>query len=179
MSDRVAQAFVGLGSNLDDRLAVLRAAVRELDGIARTRVVAMSGIYEARALVPDGGAAQPSYLNAAAQLATALDAFELLAELLAIERRHGRIRGERWAARTLDLDLLAYVPHGATKSLVIDVPGLALPHPRAGDRDFVLAPLAELAPQLVLGGRSVADGLAALPDAARTVVGRIADPLRI
>lgn len=177
MSDSVA--FVGLGSNLGDRLEGLRAAVRELDGLPRTRVVATSGIYEARALVPAGGAAQPSFLNAAVQLATGLDASELLAELLAIEGRHGRVRGERWAARTLDLDLLAYVPHGSTESLAIDAPGLVLPHPRAGDRDFVLAPLAELAPHIAFAGRSVADGLAALPDAARTVLRRLADPLRI
>jgi len=178
MGEDAASAFVGIGSNLGDRLAMLRAAVRELDALAGTRVVATSAIYEARALVPDGGAAQPEYLNAVVALATEQDALELLGELLAIERRHGRVRGERWAARTLDLDLLAYLPTGARQSVAIDAPGLVLPHPRAGDRDFVLAPLAELAPDMAIAGRSVADRLAALPDASRTVLRRLADPLR-
>jgi 2-amino-4-hydroxy-6-hydroxymethyldihydropteridine diphosphokinase len=173
-----ANAFVGIGSNLGDRLAILRAAVSELDGLARTHVVATSGIYEARALVPVDGAAQPDYLNAAVQLATERDPFELLAELLAIEQRHGRVRTARWTARTLDMDLLAYVPLAGSQSIEVDANGLVLPHPRAGDRDFVLAPLAELAPSIEIAGRSVAQRLAALPDSERTVVRRIAEPLR-
>jgi 2-amino-4-hydroxy-6-hydroxymethyldihydropteridine diphosphokinase len=178
MGDDAANAFVGLGSNLGDRLAMLRAAVRELDGLARTRVIATSGIYEARALVPGDGAVQPEYLNAVVQLATGLDALALLGELLALEHRHGRVRGERWAARTLDLDLLAYVPRGASESVAIDGPGIVVPHPRAGERDFVLAPLAELAPDLEIRGRTVADRLVALPAVGRTVLRRLADPLR-
>jgi 2-amino-4-hydroxy-6-hydroxymethyldihydropteridine diphosphokinase len=76
------------------------------------------------------------------------------------------------------LDLLAYVPAGAVDGVVVDEPALVLPHPRVGERDFVLAPLGELAPTLVIGGRSVAVRLAGLPDSARTVLRRLPDALR-
>lgn len=172
-----ANAYVALGSNLGDRWAVLRAAVRELDASPSSRVVATSSVYEARALVPIGGAPQPDFLNAMVVVATTLPPFALLVELLEVERRHGRTRAERWAARTLDLDLIAYVEAGGETSVVLDRPGLVLPHPRAVERDFVLAPLADVAPTLSLEGRTVAERLAALPAHARTVVSRQAEPL--
>jgi 2-amino-4-hydroxy-6-hydroxymethyldihydropteridine diphosphokinase len=175
-----ANAYVAVGSNLGDRLALLRAAVRELDGKAGTRVVAASAVFECTAVVPVDAEPQPHFLNAVVVLATQLTAFAVLERLLAIEREHGRVRaaGERWATRTLDLDLLAYVPVGAAGSIVIDAPGLVLPHPRAAERDFVLAPLAELAPTLDISGRSAAELLAGLPDSARTVLRRLPDALR-
>ncbi len=172
-----ANAYVALGSNLGDRWAMLRAAVRELDASPSCRVVATSSVYEARALVPIGGAPQPDFLNAMVVLATTLPPFALLVELLELERRHGRMRAERWAARTLDLDLIAYVDAGSETSVVLDRPGLVLPHPRAVDRDFVLAPLADVAPTLSLDGRTVAERLAALPAETRTVSTRQTEPL--
>ena len=175
---REANAYVALGSNLGDRLGVLRAVVNELDALTSSRVLAVSSVFEARAWVPIGGAPQPDFLNAMLVLETALPPFEVLVELLALERHHGRVRAERWAARTLDLDLIAYVEAGAETSVVLDRPGLVLPHPRARERDFVLAPLAELTPDLRLDGRTVADLLATLPRAARTVTHRLPDPLR-
>jgi 2-amino-4-hydroxy-6-hydroxymethyldihydropteridine diphosphokinase len=175
---REANAYVALGSNLGDRLGVLRTVVGELDASTSSRVIAVSSVFEARAWVPIGGAPQPDFLNAMLVLETALPPFDVLVELLALERRHGRVRAERWAARTLDLDLIAYVDAGSKTSVVLDRPGLVLPHPRAGERDFVLAPLAELAPELVLDGRTVASRLATLPRDARTVTRRLPDPLR-
>ncbi|HET6582893.1 MAG TPA: 2-amino-4-hydroxy-6-hydroxymethyldihydropteridine diphosphokinase [Nannocystaceae bacterium] len=168
-----------MGSNLGDRLATLRAAVRELDERG-TKVVATSAVFECKALVLADADPQPEFLNAVIVLATELAAAELLERLLAIERAHGRVRapGERWTARSLDLDLLAYVPSGATQSVELDEPTLVLPHPRAGERDFVLAPLAEVAPTLVLAGHTVADRLASLPIGARTVLRRLPDALR-
>lgn len=180
-----ATAYVGLGSNLPwmgDRLATLRAAVAELDASAlhETHVRACSSVFEARALVPEGEPGQPDYLNAVVELATGLDAVELMLGLLELEQRYGRVRGGRWAARTLDLDLLLYVPAGATTSIEVDIsaPRLVLPHPRAVQRDFVLAPLAELAPHATIAGTTVADWLAAVPDDARTLVRQLVLPLR-
>jgi 2-amino-4-hydroxy-6-hydroxymethyldihydropteridine diphosphokinase len=176
-SPLAANAHVGLGSNLGDRLASLRAAVTALGELEETRVVVTSGVFEALAVVPEGAAAQPEYLNAVVVLETRLPPRTLLSELLAIERRHGRVRTERWAARTLDLDLLAWVATGELRSATMDESGLVLPHPRALDRDFVLEPLAEVAPSLLLDGQTVAEHLAALPAAARTILRRLDEPL--
>ena len=175
---REANAYVALGSTLGDRLGVLRAVVRELDALKSSRVIAVSSVFEARAWVPIGGAPQPDFLNAMLVLETALPPFEVLVELFALERRHGRVRTERWAARTLDLDLIAYAEASSMTSVVLDRPGLVLPHPRARERDFVLEPLAELAPDLLLEGRRAADLLTTLPRGTRTVLHRLPDPLR-
>lgn len=141
---RGVRVLVGLGSNLDDPRGQVARALRELDAIAQTRVVRHSSLYRSE---PWGLADQPAYVNAAAELATALDARALLSQLLAIERAHGRRRdGTRWGPRTLDLDLLAY------DDLRIDEPELVLPHPRLGERAFVLMPLAEIDPTLEIVG---------------------------
>jgi 2-amino-4-hydroxy-6-hydroxymethyldihydropteridine diphosphokinase len=138
-----ARAFIGLGSNLDDPPAQVVRALAELDTIPATRVVRRSSLYRS---APWGVVDQPAFVNAAAEIRTRLSPRALLQALLSIEHAHGRDRGvERWGPRTLDLDLLA------CGDLRIDAPGLTLPHPRIGERAFVLPPLAELAPHLHLG----------------------------
>jgi 2-amino-4-hydroxy-6-hydroxymethyldihydropteridine diphosphokinase len=138
---RGVDAYVGLGSNLGDREELLALAVRELRASARTRVLALSPIYETE---PVGGPAQGPYLNAVAALRTGLAPRALLERLLAIEALAGRERGAvRNEARRLDLDLLLYA------SRVIDEPGLVVPHPRLHERAFALVPLRDLAPDLV------------------------------
>jgi 2-amino-4-hydroxy-6-hydroxymethyldihydropteridine diphosphokinase len=147
----VARAFVGLGSNLDDREAALRGAL-ELLG---EDVVAVSSFRETD---PVGYLDQPPFLNAAAALETGLAPRALLERLLEVERELGRTRdGPRFGPRTLDLDLLLY------EDRVIDEPGLVVPHPRMAERRFVLEPLAELDPDLVVPGQGrVSDLLARL-----------------
>ena len=142
-------AYVGLGSNLGDREAIIRAAVEALPG-----VVAVSQLRETD---PVGVTEQPAFLNGAVVLETDLSARELLDLLLAVERRLGRERRERWGPRTIDLDLLLF---GAE---TIDEPGVTVPHPRLHERRFALEPLAELDPELTVPGRgAVKDLLAGL-----------------
>jgi 2-amino-4-hydroxy-6-hydroxymethyldihydropteridine diphosphokinase len=134
----VTVAYVGLGANLGDREETIRAAVAELPD-----VVAVSPLRETD---PVGVTDQPQFLNGVAALETELAPRELLDVLLAVERRLGRERRERWGPRTIDLDLLLYGDE------VIDEDGLKIPHPRLHERRFVLEPLADLAPQLVVPG---------------------------
>jgi 2-amino-4-hydroxy-6-hydroxymethyldihydropteridine diphosphokinase len=133
----VTRAYVGLGSNLGDRMAALDAAVRALDADVQTHVMAVSQVYETE---PVGGPEQDPYLNAVAVLETDRGPRELLALLLATEDGLGRVRGERWGPRTLDLDLLLY------DGPPIDSPELTVPHPRAKERAFVLVPLVDADP---------------------------------
>lgn len=128
--------FIGLGSNLGDREGHIYEALRELGAAGDMRVVACSRLHETAAV--GGPPDQPLFLNAAAELATALAPPELLARMLDIERRHGRERVVLHGPRTLDLDLLLYRDH------VIDTPDLRVPHPRMWQRAFVLLPLAEI-----------------------------------
>lgn len=151
-----ATAFVGLGSNLGDRLGHLRRAVAALSDAPGVRVVAESSVVETEALVWPGSPPQPDYLNAVVQIETTLAAPDLLARMHAIEAAAGRVRTERWAARPLDLDLLVYGDEP------IRLPGLTVPHPRLTGRRFVLEPLADLAPDLVVHGRTVREWLDAL-----------------
>ena len=133
-------AWIALGSNLGDRAAQLRSALRALAGREGVEVVAASGLYETAPLGPPQG----RYLNAVARLRTNLPPRALLELLHEIEARAGRERGPvRWAARTLDLDLLFYA------DWCIEEPDLIVPHPRLHERSFVLEPLRELAPELV------------------------------
>ena len=106
---------------------------------------------------PVGLTDQPPFTNAVASLETSLEPVALLDALLEIESRHGRVRTVRWGPRTLDLDLIAY------DVVRLDTPRLVLPHPRACEREFVLRPLADIAPGLELGAQSAAEWLAVLP----------------
>jgi 2-amino-4-hydroxy-6-hydroxymethyldihydropteridine diphosphokinase len=147
----VTRAYVGLGANLGDRERTLRAAVDVLAGEEGVEVVAVSTLRETE---PVGVGEQPLYLNGVAVLDTTLGARELLDRLLAVEQRFGRVRvpGEH-GPRTLDLDLLLYGDE------VIDEPELRVPHPRLHERRFVLEPLLELAPGLVVPGRGDMESL--------------------
>jgi 2-amino-4-hydroxy-6-hydroxymethyldihydropteridine diphosphokinase len=141
----VAEAFVGLGANLENPLRQVRQAISELDAIEDTRVLVSSSLYRS---APVGYADQPDFINAVAKLRTGLSPHELLDALHGIENRHGRKRSVRNAPRTLDLDLLLY------GTLVVDEDGLTLPHPRMHERAFVLLPLAEIAPDAPLPGHA-------------------------
>lgn len=148
-------AYVGLGSNLGDRKALLQAALEQLAAEPGVELLAVSAC---RDTAPVGFLDQPRFLNAAAAIETTLCARELLDRLLGVERRLGRVRaGDRFGPRSIDLDLLVYGDE------VIDEPGLEVPHPRLHERAFVLEPLVELAPDLVVPGRGrVSDLLAGL-----------------
>jgi 3-oxoacyl-[acyl-carrier protein] reductase len=136
----MASAFIALGSNLGDREATLRSALRDLNVTPGIHLLRFSTFHETE---PVGGPpGQARYLNAAAEIETELDPPALLADLLAIEQKHGRVRGMKDDPRTLDLDILLY------DDLVRADPDPMIPHPRMHERRFVLAPLAEIAPQV-------------------------------
>jgi 2-amino-4-hydroxy-6-hydroxymethyldihydropteridine diphosphokinase len=121
------RAWVGLGGNTGDPVATLRAAFTAIAALPETELLRQSSLYRTPAWGP---VAQPDYINAVGLLETRLDAGELLAGLLEIERAFGRLRLERWGPRSLDLDLLLYGDE------VIDVPGLRVPHPHLHERAF-------------------------------------------
>jgi len=143
VSERV---FVAIGSNVGDRHAHVRHAATRLAELPQTQLVRLSGVIETE---PVGGPSQGRYLNAVAELSTSLEPDALLQHLLAIERERGRNRAQevRFGPRTLDLDLLI---HGSRR---IRTPGLQVPHPRMAERDFVLVPLAEIAPEVAAAVR--------------------------
>jgi 2-amino-4-hydroxy-6-hydroxymethyldihydropteridine diphosphokinase len=145
-------AHIGLGSNLEDPVRHVRQALQELGSLPRTQLVARSSLYRT---APIGKRDQPDFVNAVAVLATELAPRELLKELLALEARHGRVRGERNGPRTLDLDLLLL------GELVIDEPGLQVPHARMHERAFVLLPLQDVSPDAVIPGHGSVRDLAA------------------
>jgi 2-amino-4-hydroxy-6-hydroxymethyldihydropteridine diphosphokinase len=157
-------AYVGVGANEGDRAAALRTAVAALDATEGIRVERVSPVYEAEAHRRPGQPTQPDHLNAVLRLRTTLVPDALLDVFHALEQTAGRDpSAARWGPRPLDLDLLLYGDH------VMETPALTLPHPRLAGRRFVLRPLADLAPDLVIPGlgATVADLLAACPDAAR------------
>lgn len=135
------RCFIGLGSNLAEPHQQLRSALDALDALPRTRLLRSSGFYRSAAVGPGE---QPDYLNAVAEIDSDLTAAELLDSLQAIEARQGRERSVRWGARTLDLDILLFGEE------VLDTERLQVPHPRMAERNFVLLPLSELEPRLVL-----------------------------
>jgi 2-amino-4-hydroxy-6-hydroxymethyldihydropteridine diphosphokinase len=141
------RAAIALGSNLEDPEAQVRRGFAEIASLAQTRVAALSPLYRT---APVGYADQPDFVNACALVQTRLAPRALLEGLLDIERRHGRQRGIPNGPRTLDLDIVLY---GAE---VLDEPGLAVPHPRAHERAFVLEPLLDVWPDAVIPGKGTA-----------------------
>ena len=134
------KAFVGIGSNLGEREAMIRLALDDLARLPQTTLVRASSLYDTE---PVGETEQPNFLNAVVQLDTELTARQLLWNLLLIEKRLGRVRTQKWGPRTMDLDLLLF------GSQVIEEPDLRVPHPELTRRSFVLVPLVELDPMLV------------------------------
>ncbi len=143
------RAFVGLGANLGDTAATLRAAVGALSELPATLLTGCSKTYRSAPVDADG----PDYFNAVAAIETALSATQLLHDLQRIEQAHGRERPYPNAPRTLDLDLLLYGDQ------TISLQGLHVPHPRLHERAFVLLPLNELAPDLLIPGHGPIGGL--------------------
>jgi 2-amino-4-hydroxy-6-hydroxymethyldihydropteridine diphosphokinase len=139
-------AWIGLGSNLGDGPAVLRSALKRLQGLPKTRLLRCSSMYRSE---PWGDPHQPPFTNAVAELETGLQPAELLTALLEIESQMGRVRGDRrWGPRLIDLDLLMF------DDRILDLPQLTLPHPLMHQRAFVLVPLAELDDELIVPGKA-------------------------
>lgn len=149
------EAALGFGGNLGDPVAAFAAALRALGAHPGVTVLRLSSVYRT---APWGKLDQPEFLNMAALVETSLPARDLLALCLSVEREGGRERRERWGPRTIDIDILSY----GTEAL--DEPGLQIPHPRIAERAFVLAPLVEIAPVLVIGGRTTAALFEAVSD---------------
>lgn len=144
--------FIGIGSNLNNPLQQIKIACEELQHLSRTQFIKSSSLYSSSPLGPQD---QPDFLNAVVELNTDLSASELLQQLLVIEHQHERVREMRWGPRTLDLDLLLY------GNEIITTTELTIPHPGLKTREFVLYPLVEIAPDLVLPtGEKVQDLLA-------------------
>lgn len=139
----MTRAFIALGSNLADPVSQLSSAFEELSRLPGTQLLARSSLWRS---APVGHLDQPDFVNAVAEVETCLAPDSLLAHLLDIERRHGRIREFPNAPRTLDLDIAVYGDR------CIDSPTLTVPHPRMHERAFVLLPLSEIAPELVVPG---------------------------
>ncbi len=138
------RAYIGLGSNLNDPVQQVQAALAALSDLPETRCVRHSSLYRS---APLGQSDQPDYINAVAMLDTRLSARQFLTELQAMEHIHGRVRGaERWGPRPLDLDMLLY------GDLQLESEELTVPHPRLAERSFVLYPLCEIAPDLEIPG---------------------------
>ncbi len=133
----MTRAYLGIGSNLGERLAYLQLAVDELAAADGVTVVGVSPVYET---APVGGPEQPDYLNAVVAVDTTLTAHELLRVAQAVETEAERVRSVRWGPRTLDVDVLLV---GDER---IDTPDLVVPHPRLAERAFVVVPLADLDP---------------------------------
>jgi 2-amino-4-hydroxy-6-hydroxymethyldihydropteridine diphosphokinase len=144
----MSRAWIGLGGNLGDPLRQMAEALRRLDADDGVRVETVSPVYRTP---PWGKTDQPDFMNCCAGLCTSLDPEALLALCLATERGLHRERSERWGPRTIDIDLLDH--DGRT----LRTDSLELPHPRLTERAFVLVPLAEIAPDLAVGGRSIRD----------------------
>ncbi|OGR06472.1 MAG: 2-amino-4-hydroxy-6-hydroxymethyldihydropteridine diphosphokinase [Desulfobacca sp. RBG_16_58_9] len=156
-------AYIGLGANLGDPRRQLAEALARLAAVEEVEVLKVSKFY---LNPPLGPPEQPWYVNAAAQVRTRLEAEELLRALRQIERDLGRVRGERWGPRIIDLDLLLY------NGVIMSGPELVLPHPEMHRRAFVMVPLAEIAPEAWHPAleKTAAELLAELEDEARARV---------
>jgi 2-amino-4-hydroxy-6-hydroxymethyldihydropteridine diphosphokinase len=155
-------AFIGLGSNIGDRLRYLNDAALALGKIRGTRIIWCSQVYESD---PYGKTDQPKFLNAAAELETELPPGELLPELKSIEERLGRKAGERWGPREIDLDVLLY------DGVVVSDDHIKVPHPDLENRRFALISLREIAPDLVhpVSGMTISELAAVCPDHSRVM----------
>jgi 2-amino-4-hydroxy-6-hydroxymethyldihydropteridine diphosphokinase len=145
------RAYLGLGGNLGEPAKSMGAALRMLDADPLTRVVAVSSLYRTP---PWGKTDQPDFLNATAEVSTSHSPRELLDLCLEAEQRLKRVRQERWGPRLIDIDILVFGDRA------VDEDGLEIPHPRMLERAFVLAPLAEIAPEFVMKGKKLSDWLA-------------------
>jgi len=132
--------YIGLGSNLGDRQQYIKAALRKMKSLTRTKVRKVSSIIESE---PQGGPVQGPYLNAVVELETDLGPYQLLAELQSIESALGRVRTTVNGPRTVDLDILTY------GDVCMEEEALCIPHPRILEREFVIVPLKEIAPQII------------------------------
>lgn len=152
MNDTVWQpVYVGIGSNLAQPVEQVTTAITDLNELAHCTLIAQSRLFRTKPLGPAG---QPDYVNAVAGLLTTLEPQALLEQLQAIELAHGRKRAERWSARTLDLDVLSYAQRE------INSPSLTVPHPQLHNRDFVLGPWLDIAPEFRVAGRGLVAALA-------------------
>jgi 2-amino-4-hydroxy-6-hydroxymethyldihydropteridine diphosphokinase len=151
----MASVLIALGGNVGDVGATFRKAVAHICGMAQAALIARSSDY---ATPPWGDEQQPRFINACIEIETSLDPHALLFVLHKIEKKFGRDRTKerRWGPRSLDLDLIAY------DDVSLQTPELTLPHPRLFERAFVLVPLVEIAPDRLIGGRSIREALARL-----------------
>jgi len=154
----MADVLIALGGNVGDVRATFEKAIASICGMAQAALLARSSDY---ATPPWGDEQQPRFINACIEIETSLDPHALLFTLQKVEKKFGRDRASeiRWGPRTLDLDLIAY------DDVSIQKPELTLPHPRLFERAFVLVPLAEIAPERVIAGRSIAVALSKLSTA--------------
>ncbi|MGY8682048.1 2-amino-4-hydroxy-6-hydroxymethyldihydropteridine diphosphokinase [Bradyrhizobium sp. UFLA05-153] len=152
---RSASALIALGGNVGDVRATFKDAIPDICGMAQAKLLARSSDYSTP---PWGDEDQAPFINACIAIETALDPLALLSVLQKVEQSFGRARAteRRWGPRTLDLDLIAY------DDVSLRTPELTLPHPRLFERAFVLVPLAEIAPDRMIGGTRVRDGLASV-----------------
>lgn len=134
-ADKPVRAFIALGANLGEPLAQLDSATAAINQHPQIVCLRMSRVYGSK---PHGPQDQPDFTNAVLEINTTLSAEQLLDVLQEIEQQHGRVRHEHWGARTLDLDILLF------GNQIIATPRLTIPHPRAGEREFVIQPLADL-----------------------------------
>lgn len=148
-------AYLGLGGNVGDVATGMRKALERIGAEASTRVVAASPIYKTP---PWGPVEQDWFLNACVAVETELSAPDLLDFVLSVERSLGRVRDVRWGPRTLDIDVLLY-GEGP-----VDLPKLTIPHPRMTERHFVMVPLADIAPDVIVAGKKVSDHASAFAD---------------
>lgn len=148
-------AYLGLGGNVGDVAAAMRGALKAIDGHPDCKVTGVSRVYRTP---PWGPVEQDWFLNACAEIETRLSAPDLLSVVLETEKTFGRVRTTRWGPRTLDIDILLY---GITP---VSLENLTIPHPRMIERAFVMVPLADIAPNVMLKGRSVHDHAAAFVD---------------
>jgi len=146
-------SYIALGSNLQQPIKQLQQAILTIKQHPELNLLKQSSLYKSKAMTLPGSVSQADYINAVLSLETDIPALELLSVLQQIEKQQGRVRTEKWSARTLDLDILLY---GA---MIIETERLMVPHPLMCERNFVLYPLAEISPQMDIPGKGALDKL--------------------